>query len=497
MRRPPLLFIIFMVALLLTSCRSRQNDDTPAAPQKRPAPQVVSGCRGCHPMEIDPDHDLGCTTCHRGQDNLTNAEASHQDLIAHPAHPRRMAATCGNCHHQVSTAATSSHFTLKNEVNLVRRHFGARNDLDDLTRIPLPDPPKDILGLTDDLLRRRCLRCHLYYEGDAYPATRRATGCGACHLEYRDGRMVSHRFIARPGDDRCLSCHYGNHVGADYYGMFEHDFKWEFRTPYQPDGSYAQRPFGVEQHRLRPDIHQEAGLGCIDCHSGRELMGTGHGERGTSQKRITCRACHQWQPGSAPPLPNLTTMNNRLYITLKDNGRTLPVIQMSSGAHRQYGARADCTVCHAQWSFVDWGTHLIRIDSGDLEDWTEFVVQSSFEAEWQLNQALHNGGDEPTLMADKITGVLRPGIWLKGFERRRWLPVPVGADKTGKLRVMRPILDLHLSYVNSNEEVVFDSVVAGAGKVWLPYVPHTIGRAPVFFRQRLKENLKQFGNEKH
>ncbi len=487
------ILLIPLLLLLFPSCRSRREDKVATA-ETITAPRVVSGCRGCHPLDIDPNHDLGCSTCHHGRDNLSNIEASHQGLIPHPAQPKLMARTCGPCHHQVPTAAKSIHFTLKKAVNLVRRHFGAQKDLDDLTRIPLPDPPRNILGLADDLLRRRCLRCHLYFEGDAYPATRRATGCGACHLEYHDGKMISHRFILQPDDDRCLSCHYGNHVGADYYGMFEHDYKWEFRTPYQADGTYAKRPFGVEQHRLIPDIHKTAGLICIDCHSGRELMGPGHGMPSATHKRLSCRTCHQWRPGSAPPLANLNSSNNRLYIKLKGSGKTLLIPQMRNPAHEQYGSRADCTVCHAQWSFNDWGTNLIRIDAGDLDDWTEFVVQSSFESEWQLNQILHNGNEDPPMMADKITGVLRPGIWLKGFEKRRWQPIPIGTDKSGRLRIMRPILDLRLSYVNADEEVIFNSEVTGAGKIWLPYTPHTIGPTPVFFRRRLKDNLREFGN---
>ncbi len=497
-----LLTTFFILALLVSACNGQKKQVEKAAADPVTAAAGVSasrkGCQGCHRLEMDSEHDLACTTCHRGRDNLADHEESHHGLDAHPAHPARMAGTCGRCHHQVQTAATSLHFTLKNEVNLVRRHFGAKNDIPGLTAISLPDPPRDILGLADDMLRRRCLRCHLYYEGDAYPATRHATGCGACHLGYRNGEMVSHRFIARPGDDRCLACHYGNRVGGDYYGMFEHDYKWEFRTPYQPNGDYAPRPYGVEQHRLAPDVHRLAGLACVDCHSGRELMGSGHGHGNGRTEHITCRACHRWRPGSPPPLPNMKADDGRLFISPANGRGPIAVPQMRNPAHRDYPAsRVDCAVCHARWAFVDWGTHLIRIDGEELDDWTEFVVQSSFEAEWQLNRTLHNGDDGPTFMADKITGVLRPGIWLKGFERRRWLPVPVGRSHDGRLRVMRPLLDLHLSYVDANGNVILDSATAGAARVWLPYTPHTIGPAAVFFRRRLSENLANFGNVTH
>jgi len=492
--------ILLCVAVILSGCGPGNTpEQKEATTPQAPKPPAATGCRGCHQLAADSTHP-NCVLCHNGDNNALDKSAAHAGLNPAPGHPESMAATCGPCHRQITANAPfSTHFTLKNKVNAVRKAFGAEESIESFTDIPLPAAtPATSLELADDMLRRRCLRCHLYYEGDAYPATRHATGCGACHLDYRDGKMVSHRFVARPGDDRCLACHYGNRVGSDYYGMFEHDYKWEFRTPYQPNGDYAPRPYGVEQHRLAPDVHRLAGLACVDCHSGRELMGSGHGRGDSRAGHITCRACHRWRPGSAPPLPNMKADDGRLFISPANGRGPIAVPQMRDPAHRDYPAsRVDCAVCHARWAFVDWGTHLIRIDGEELDDWTEFVVQSSFEAEWQLNRTLNNGDDSPTFMADKITGVLRPGIWLKGFERRRWLPVPVGRGHDGRLMVMRPLLDLHLSYVDANGNVILDSATAGAARVWLPYTPHTIGPAAVFFRRRLSENLASFGNVTH
>ena len=60
----------------------------------------------------------------------------------------------------------------------------------------------------------------------------------------------------------------------------------------------------------------------------------------------------------------------------------------------------------------------------------------------------------------------------------------------GILKVFRPILDLHLSYVNQEEKILFDSITSSdPGKGLLPYTPHTTGKAGIYYPQRLQENI--------
>ncbi len=339
------------------------------------------------------------------------------------------------------------------------------------------------------MLRRRCLRCHVYYPGDDYPATRGGTGCAACHLRYEDGRLVSHKFVKTPPDELCLRCHYANFVGADYYGRFEHDYNSEYRTPFDPEG-VSQRPFGVEYHQLATDVHQQAGMSCIDCHSGAELMGEtagqqnhgadkskGQGEKkggSASAGKVACTDCHALH---GKPV----TLSTRL------TGKKLVAPPMQDKAHDRYNGKVDCAVCHAQWSFSDEGTHLIRLDIMDFEPWADLTVQSSYEVEEQLEDAIYGDGlyDKP-FMRDKISGDLMLGIWLKGFGQRRWEKVAVCTDESGKLRVCRPLLDLYLSYVDRDGKVVYDSQpIARKEMKLLPYEPHTIGKAGLFYRRRL------------
>jgi hypothetical protein len=445
---------------------------------------TLTGCRRCHDLHPDKNHNFDCNNCHNGNPAGTNKEEAHQGLIAAPAHPNHMAASCGKCHApEVSDVQKSLHFTLANEVNTVRQAFGAKNTLNSLTEIPIPNQLSEPLDIADDLLRRRCLRCHVYNDGDVYPETVRGTGCAACHLRYTDGAIQEHTFIKSPDDQQCLHCHYGNHVGADYHGRFEHDFNWEYRTPYRTDNTYP-RPYGVEFHQPAPDIHQQKDMACIDCHSGHQLMGN-HSSKQKAEK-ISCRSCHDWQPGEPLPLTNLSADKEGLMLTTKLGNRKLLVPQLNHPAHQTYKDKAHCTVCHAQWTFNDQSTHLLRQDYLDYDPWTRLSVQGSFEVEDQLDLDEY----EVPFMGDKITDTPYLGLWFKGYDLRRWEQPLVGKDSDGKLQIFRPILDLYISVVDREENVVFDGVtISETANRYLPYTPHTIGKAGAFYHQRLKANL--------
>jgi len=296
----------FFLILVLSACKDReQTTENPAQPPTATVPKEstpgIPGCAGCHDtLHPDQNHAFACTDCHHGNDTTTKKNIAHQGLVATPADPKHMVQTCGTCHqHQVENCAQSTHFTVKKAVNRVRNHFGINSSLAGLTDIPDSSTvPLNTGQLVDDMLRRRCLRCHVYSAGDRYPYIRRGKGCAACHLQYIDGILQGHAFT-RPKQTNCLSCHYASHVGADYLGRYEHDFNWEYRTPYTTREPFV-RPYGVELHQLAPDIHQQRGLTCPDCHSGRELSG--------QQPKITCSNCHDQANASIPLLKNITDL---------------------------------------------------------------------------------------------------------------------------------------------------------------------------------------------
>jgi hypothetical protein len=471
--------IMLILLLFLPGCGRDQPEET--AVQAGPGSPAVTtpGCRSCHPFELKGKHaELNCTTCHDGDDQTANPSLAHAGMTAHPAHPDNMEAKCGPCHSQTSTAPMASHFTIKNKVNLVRRHFGADHDLASLKEIPVIDEPSSPLELADDLLRRRCLRCHLYYQGDEYSLVRRGTGCGACHLEYQDGKLLSHQFLAAPTDRQCLSCHYGNRVGSDYYGRFDHDFKGEYRTPYRPDGSYPSRPYGIEQHQLSPDVHQQAGMICRDCHPGM------HSSR--TMTTISCEGCHLAKADQPLPGKHLSIRSGQLTMMSLGKAGQIIVPALKHPVHTQKNGVAACAVCHARWTFNDQNTHLLRIDSTDYEEWDDLYVQDSSEVEELLLNGIYGDEELEPLMRDKISGETRPGMWLKGFRTRRWETPVIKADERGRLQIMRPVLDLNISWLDEQGETGFDSI-KGLDNEMRPYTPHTIGKAGTFYQQRLSE----------
>lgn len=482
-------FILLLFSTVFLPCCSPEPEDSVETDQativQKPIPKQP-GCLGCHPKVLDGAHNVGCTECHNGIDGLASKEESHKNLLTQPAHPAHMAQTCGKCHKdQVDSARHSLHFTLKNETNLVRVVFGASEELQSLTEIPAVTSPETILELADDVLRRRCLRCHVYYTGDRYPGIVRGAGCASCHLSFYEGKLTSHSFLKTPGDRQCLQCHYGNHVGADYYGRFEHDMNEEYRTPYTTTDDYF-RPFGMEYHQLQEDIHKTKGLICVDCHFGTQLMGE-------SPSTIHCASCHDQKLLAETLPPNVTIDERGIYHFQSLYSETnLPLSLMNHPAHKQYNATVGCQVCHAQWSFLDQQTSLLRRDSDEYDDFSRLTVQGSFEVEKiLLNNLDYDAEEMEPMMLDKISGELGLGLWYKGFAIRRWEDVVIGRDESGTLQVMRPILDLHLSWIDEDEEVQFDSIPSAAkNNGWLPYIPHTTGKAGLFYRDRIEQFLR-------
>ena len=318
---------------------------SPNSSAEQAAPPT-NGCLRCHTnIQLDANHLIACSRCHGGNAQATEQATAHQGLISKPSHPSFMQQTCGKCHFKlVQTAQHSLHFTLKNKVNTIRHHFGAAETLAQVLEIPEEEPPTTTLGLADDMLRRRCLRCHTYSAGDTYSGVTHGTGCASCHLPWKEGKMASHVF-QKPKDHQCLSCHYSNHVGWDYYGRYEHDFNWEYRTPYtmETKSHYPDRPYGLEYHDLAPDIHQQAGLVCIDCH-----RQPGHEQ---TDLQLRCTTCHGWKAAEKPGLDNLQIIDGSLQLQGAEDGKKHTVPLLKHPAHQKYGQEVNCQVCHGQWSF--------------------------------------------------------------------------------------------------------------------------------------------------
>ncbi|BHH83516.1 hypothetical protein [Desulforhopalus sp. 52FAK] len=432
-------------------------------------------------MIIDQNHDIKCSTCHGGIDTAEQKDRAHQGLESHPSHPENIDKNCGGCHHNIAKIAPQSlHFTLSNSTNLFRTAFGAKDQLSSFIETPIARAPSTIVELGDDLLRRRCFKCHLYDSGQSYPSTSHGQGCAACHFTTGEVENKSHSF-STPTDDRCLSCHYGNYVGSDYYGRFEHDFNVEYRTPYTTTNEHF-RPFGVEFRQLSSDIHQCKGLLCIDCHTGKELMLQG--------SKPSCAGCHD-KERLKDSLPERTSLHDGTFILTSVSGTKHQIPTRNHPAHFNQNQQISCQGCHAQWSFDDRGKHYIRIDSDEFDSFSALTVQGNHEVESLLTNNLDFDNEErPITMTDNLTKESTTGIWLKGYVTRRWEEVRLGRDKAGTIQVVRPMLDYSLSWVDEDENVIFDAVQSKNRNTSVrTYTPHTTGSAGMFYQSRIQQFL--------
>ncbi len=448
LKTPLLGFVsVCIILMLLAGCTEPEAE----------SPLRKKGCIRCHEVMLDKAHDFACVTCHRGNPSGTSRFQAHQGLVEAPAHPDFASNVCGRCHmKEVEQAHADTHYTLSNEIGMVWKAFFPGSVPPSIRSLPIETFPADTPELISDLLRRRCLRCHIFYEGDDYAGTRRGTGCTACHMRFSENGLRDHSFYKEVPDSRCLSCHYGNFVGWDYYGRFETDYEEDYRAPLNK-GRHLPRPYGLEYHEMTQDVHKQAGMKCVDCHR----KGPCNSPRVKAQDSLPesgCLECH--------PLPGTKAADRK-------------ALSRRRGHLPEDFARAACTSCHAVWSVRDEGRFLLRQDSPDMEDWYYLRTQGSSEIEKAVM------GTGPSMMKDKVDGTIRPGMWFEGFIKRRWAPVPVWEDAGGRFRVFRPILDLYVSYLNEPEEILFNNMVPPKKgwpfkPGWMPYTPHTVGPADVF-----------------
>jgi hypothetical protein len=263
-------------------------------------------CVSCH---VKPDEDpggahsraaLGCASCHLGNPLAFGKARAHEGLEREPGALSTVAVTCGRegCHARESARVATSPMTRASGIVSVDRFaFG---------EIPSPDSTEtvaDILAAARPTpaelhLRKLCAGCHLgarrANRDDAIHGN--GSGCAACHvarLEKGDPPRAHPPIDARVPNDRCFGCHSrSGRISLTYEGLAEVE-------PHQIAGGPLPCPAplkladGRPACRMAPDVHQVAGMSCIDCHLHTELMGDGtartHEEE---QVEITCEACH-------------------------------------------------------------------------------------------------------------------------------------------------------------------------------------------------------------
>lgn len=464
-------------------------------------------CVTCHESTatMDASHALPCVRCHRGDPSATDKDKAHQDLIPDPGDLRHAEQTCGACHAEIVSRVKQSPMALApGMINQARFAFGAQKTTENvygtmdeggIKQLPLP---KESANLGDDLLRRSCLRCHLYTSGSTRWGEHRGQGCSACHVAYpnsSDGKPTAHMIVRNVGLNACLKCHNANHVGCDYVGLYEKDFQRGFVSPFQ-HGRQPARIYGAEQHRLLPDLHFQAGMICTDCHSTDEIHGTGEIPRAQRSKvAVSCEGCHVRGDHQAI----LKTSDGKMTL-LRGAGRPVPAWNPGLIPHKvdRHREKLRCSACHAAWSFQDYGLHLMLEERADYWKWSTLSGQNDPQIQELLLRNVGTYADvvppaqgskpakpedawELPATRDWISGELRPGAWFRGLTLRRWERPPLGLDSNGKVSVMRPMYQYVISHVDAQDNLLLDRHVPETGGgfpalIFNPYAPHTIAK---------------------
>jgi len=313
-------------------------------PVQLPIPTAMGrpeGCLVCHRdvTGLGNAHRadaLGCASCHGGDRLTLDKRRAHDGMRRIPGNLADAAQSCGqsNCHQPIVERADNSLMnTMAGVIAVDRSVFGEPGGV-----TPTSVPRADQLGhsAADTHLRQLCASCHLSVTKTAFGPNMedsRGGGCNACHLSYDPGTLQAladyqqanstgnatppsrHPLIGLDiGNGQCLGCHSrSGRISTNYDGWHElHDPSPAVRLAARPasghPGEYRLFADGRVFERTRADVHAQAGMDCIDCHTATEIMGDGSAPAHKRDAlRVTCQDCHAVD---GKPLPTLA--NDRL-----------------------------------------------------------------------------------------------------------------------------------------------------------------------------------------
>jgi quinol-cytochrome oxidoreductase complex cytochrome b subunit len=439
---------------------------TPDAPDPLPAPLPAvmgrpEGCLLCHAgvTGLGPSHRpdaVGCASCHGGDVFTLDKVRAHAGMDLIPGNLAAARRTCGQaaCHAPVIPRVERSLMaTMSGIIEVDRRVFGEA-----ATGVGAGPAHVDGLGKTaaDTHLRQLCASCHL---GRAKAGLgpngeeSRGGGCNACHLVYDSNALDElARYEARKtrgraeaprahpalsldiGNGQCFGCHSrSGRISTSYEGWHEmHEPDAGATAAGTPSPSrFRALADGRVFERVVPDVHQQRGLDCIDCHTAVEVMGDGTAHRRKSdQLRVTCEDCHGAPGRALPVVPSgtvdpesrrilalrtwagpaashhaRTASGDALVNVVVDDRGTPALIRKRTGERRAMKpsapvcvegrghARLSCGSCHTAWAPRCPTCHTSFDASAAAYDW---VADADVTGGWQETSGPFTAGP-PTL----------------------------------------------------------------------------------------------------
>lgn len=371
----------------------------------------VESCMYCHSemKGLNISHDIksiGCFTCHLGNPMSLTKEVSHKGMTLTSANMDKVNQTCGkvSCHSDVADRVNKSLMnTMSGVVSVNKFVFDETNNLNLHFNIS-----KIKKSTSETHLRALCASCHLSnIKSTPGPITEltRGGGCSACHLNYSKiglDELNSHFKIKTPkehpdisikiNDKSCFGCHSrSGRISTNYEGWHETQIEQDKFNQLDKQ-NFRLLEDGRVFKKVQPDVHFTAGMSCIDCHSGSEVMGDGkaysHEEEAV---KIRCEDCHTQNPSiidstkfdlesikilslmkdKAKFNKYIATRNSKIPLinTFFDDKKINLVTKLTSqiktirppsqlcGSDIKGHNRLDCKSCHTSWSPQCVGCH--------------------------------------------------------------------------------------------------------------------------------------------
>jgi len=416
-------------------------------------------CLSCHADENDmssahPNKTFGCKICHLGNPDATDKDIAHAGMVINPSNLHWINKTCGQseCHADISHAVKNSIMTTNSGlIASTLYQWGERSILSDtlLNIETLPDT-----SLATSHIRKLCAGCHVNKLQGDIPGEfgERGGGCNDCHLVAKLGSQIHPILTVEIGIDKCEKCHNrSNRTALNYQGKFESE---GYGTPYEAGNFSSDTLSGARfWYPIPADVHFEAGMVCIDCHTAEDVMGDGkryaHLE---NQVHITCKDCHQMQTGKPEQddwlwktisvnknlkipadslfartglgtfFSNVFKKKNQAVLIKKLDGKELSVKQIGNRSECMMPGheRLSCQSCHSAYTPQCYGCH-------DLYD----------PGEKQL---------------DKISYEETYGHWEEGRSYLRFEEPALGLDQFGKIMPFAPGCQVYLTALDKKSK---------------------------------------------
>ncbi len=181
----------------------------------------------------------------------------------------------------------------------------------------------------------------------------------SCHIsKCEDCHKRSGKNISKPKIDDCLTCHKETYTGKEYTGLGIREDHERYKRGIQKDGEYYLK--------MLTDVHYEAGMQCIDCHSKNNIQG--------SEKAKDCLSCHTYD---------------------------ISIIDHSIKGHYKVA----CISCHAAYSTMELGTFYLRFRESS---YSEFVKELPQISEEYFKSSFMRVNERPPLVIDNDTGKYMP-----------------------------------------------------------------------------------------